>query len=116
MFTSTFTFAKGEYDEEFHALDSLIARTARSIAGYIGEESWENGSNGLVSNVYYWESMEALQQLIRHPAHRRAKEQQMRWLKGYHIVIAEVVGSYGDGHIPHPLSGTTLRVDDKQPK
>ena len=39
MYTSTFTFAKGEYDAEFHELDQAIARTAQSIPGYIGEES-----------------------------------------------------------------------------
>jgi hypothetical protein len=32
-------------------------------------ESWENTKTGLVSNVYYWESLEALEQLMRHPAH-----------------------------------------------
>lgn len=33
-----------------------------------------------------------------------------RWLAGYQVVIAQVVGSYGDGGIPHPLAGVTLPV------
>ena len=37
MFTSTFTFAKGQYDDAFHALDRVIADVARSIPGYLGE-------------------------------------------------------------------------------
>lgn len=105
MFTSTFTFAPGNYTDEFHALDQVIAQVAKSLPGYLGEETWENPSTALVSNVYYWESMEALEQLMKHPAHLAAKERQAAWLKGYQVVIAQVVGSYGDGGIPHPLAG-----------
>ena len=105
MFTSTFTFAPGAYDDEFHALDQRIAEIARAIPGYRGEEAWENAATGLVSNVYYWESMEALQQLMQHPTHREAKQAQARWLKGYQVVIAEVRHTYGDGGIAHPLAG-----------
>jgi heme-degrading monooxygenase HmoA len=108
MYTSTFTFAKGQYDEEFYALDNAIAQVAKSIPGYLGEEAWENQETGLISNVYYWESLEALQTLIHHPAHLKAKQQQSRWLNGYHVVIAQVVGSYGNGGIAHPLGGKTL--------
>jgi len=108
MYTSTFTFAKREFDDEFHALDNVIAEVARSTPGYLGEESWENPSNGLISNVYYWETMESLQALMKHPAHIAAKQQQQRWLDGYQIVIAQVVGCYGDGGITHPLAGVTL--------
>lgn len=106
MFTSTFTFAPGAYDAEFHALDARIADMARAIPGYLGEETWENAATGLVSNVYYWDSMEALQQLMGHADHREAKARQASWLKGYQVVIAQVVHSYGDGGIPHPLKNT----------
>lgn len=105
LFTSTFTFAPGTYDAEFDAMDAEIARIARAIPGYLGEESWESPATGLVSNVYYWESMEALQALMRHPAHIAAKERQARWLNGYQVVIAQVLGTYGDGRIAHPLAG-----------
>lgn len=57
-----------------------------------------------LSNVYYWDSLEALQLLMQHPAHREAKQAQARWLKGYQVVIAQVVNSYGDGGIAHPLA------------
>jgi heme-degrading monooxygenase HmoA len=103
MYTSTFTFKKGVYDEDFYALDDIIAQTARSIPGYLGEEAWENKETGLVSNVYYWETLEALQILMNDQNHRQAKQSQSRWLDGYHIVIAEVIGTHGDGRIPHPL-------------
>lgn len=56
MYTSTFIFAKREFDDEFHALDQAIAAAAKAITGYLGEETWENPANGLVSNAYYWET------------------------------------------------------------
>jgi heme-degrading monooxygenase HmoA len=104
VITATFTFAKGEFDDAFYALDAEIAHIAKSIPGYLGEEAWENPSTGLIANVYYWESMESLQTLIKHPAHLAAKARQAQWLKGYQIVIAEVVRVYGDGGITHPLA------------
>ncbi|MFG6412753.1 antibiotic biosynthesis monooxygenase family protein [Roseateles sp. DC23W] len=104
MFTSTFTFAPGASDDEFHALDARIADMARVIPGYLGEETWENPTTGLVSNVYYWASRDALQKLMGDPAHREAKQRQASWLKGYQVVIAEVLHTYGDGGIAHPLA------------
>ncbi|WP_148714466.1 antibiotic biosynthesis monooxygenase family protein [Chitinolyticbacter meiyuanensis] len=106
MYTATFTFAKGEYDAEFHALDQAIAEFAKAIPGYAGEEAWENAETGLISTVYYWETLEALQQLIAHPKHLIAKQQQAKWINGYQIVIGQVLRSYGDGGIPHPLAAS----------
>ncbi len=108
MYQSTFTFAKGEFDTEFFTLDQVIADAARSIPGYLGEEAWENGETGLISNVYYWESLAALEELMRHPAHIEAKRKQSAWLNGFHVVVSQVVGSYGDGRIVHPLKDRTI--------
>jgi heme-degrading monooxygenase HmoA len=88
MYSATFIFAKRQFDPAFHRLDELIAQTAKALPGYLGEESWENPSTGLVSNVYYWASMEALEALIKHPAHLEAKAQQGQWLAGYQVIIA----------------------------
>ncbi|WP_454743009.1 antibiotic biosynthesis monooxygenase family protein [Cupriavidus necator] len=115
MYTSTFTFAKGEFDDEFHAFDHAIAQLAKSIPGYLGEESWENASTGLISNVYYWETMDALQALMKHPTHIAAKQRQAQWLKGYQVVIAQVVSAYGDGGIPHPLVHLMSPATDEHP-
>ena len=105
MYSATFAFAKGEYDDEFHQRDQAIAEIAKSIPGYLGEEAWENTASGLISTVYYWETLEALHQLIEHPKHLAAKQMQGRWLQGYHVTIAQVLRSYGDGGISHPLAG-----------
>jgi len=104
MYSSTFIFAAGQYDEEFYKLDEQIAEVARNIPGYLGEESWENPTTGRVSNVYYWETMAALQQLIKHPKHIEAKEKQSKWLNGYQVIIAQVVRAYGDKTFDHPAA------------
>jgi heme-degrading monooxygenase HmoA len=103
MFSSTFIFAKKQFDERFHRLDEEIAAVAKKIPGYLGEESWENTATGLVSNVYYWDSMEALQQLVHHPRHVEAKSAQETWLAGYQVVISQVLRTYGDSKLSHLL-------------
>lgn len=97
MYSSTFIFAKKQYDDAFHRLDQMIAEMAKEIPGYLGEETWESPDTGLISNVYYWDSLEALQQLITHPRHLEAKAKQGNWLAGYQVVISEVIRTYGDG-------------------
>ncbi|TAG03678.1 MAG: antibiotic biosynthesis monooxygenase [Burkholderiales bacterium] len=104
VYTSTFTFVKLQYDAQFHRLDEAIAVVAKSIPGYLGEETWENASTGQISNVYYWNSLEAMQQLITHPTHLEAKSKHAQWLAGYQVVIAQVLRSYGDGRLSAPLS------------
>lgn len=107
MYCSTFIFAKKQFDESFHRLDQEIAAMAKSIPGYLGEEAWENASTGLVSNVYYWESLEALQQLMQHPRHLEAKQAQGNWLAGYQVIISQVIRSYGDSKLSHLLPATS---------
>lgn len=97
---ATFIFAKKQFDDEFHRLDQTIAAAAREIPGYLGEEAWENPATGLVSNVYYWSSLEALQALMSHPAHLQAKAAQSNWLAGYRVVISTVLRTYGGGDLP----------------
>ena len=73
------------------------------MPGYLGEEAWENAASGQVSNVYYWESLEALQGLMQHPAHLQAKAAQSKWLDGYQIVISQVLRVYGDSKLNDKL-------------
>ena len=105
MYSSTFILVKKQYDENFYRLDQAIAEAAKEIPGYLGEEAWENASTGLISNVYYWESLKALQELIKHPKHLEAKASQDDWLNGYQVVISEVIKIYGDAKLKNlPLS------------
>lgn len=99
MYSSTFIFAKKQYDEDFYRLDQAIAKAAKEIPGYLGEEAWENPTTGLISNVYYWETLEALQSLVQHPRHLEAKAAQSNWLDGYQVVISQVIKTYGDSKL-----------------
>jgi heme-degrading monooxygenase HmoA len=99
MYSSTFIFAKKHFDDAFHRLDQQIAEAARAIPGYLGEEAWENTETGLVSNVYYWDSLQALQALMHHPAHLEAKAAQATWLDGYQVIVSQVIRTYGDGRL-----------------
>jgi heme-degrading monooxygenase HmoA len=103
MYSSTFIFAKKQFDEAFHQLDQEIAAMAKTLPGYLGEETWENADTGLVSNVYYWESLEALQALVRHPRHLEAKAAQDHWLDGYQVIISQVLRTYGDAKLASKL-------------
>ncbi|HSI58521.1 MAG TPA: antibiotic biosynthesis monooxygenase [Ideonella sp.] len=105
MYSSTFIFAKKQFDDEFHRLDQAIAEMAKAIPGYLGEETWENPDTGRVCNVYYWESLESLQALMQHPSHLEAKAGQARWLDGYQVIVSQVLRSYGDARLSHPAAG-----------
>jgi heme-degrading monooxygenase HmoA len=104
VYSSTFIFSAKPFDDEFHRLDQAIASAARAIPGYLGEESWENARTGQVSNVYYWNSLDALRTLVEHPMHREAKAAQSNWLDGYQVVISQVLRTYGDAGLAHPLA------------
>lgn len=105
MFTSTFIFELKDLDPEFHALNDEIAERARRIPGFLGEEAWHNDATGLHSEVYYWNSLDALQQLMAMDTHRVAKGLSGAWIGRYRVVIAEVQATYGDAslgleHVP----------------
>ena len=107
MYSSTFIFATKQFDDDFHRLDQAIAAMARAIPGYLGEETWENPGNGLISNVYYWESLESLQELMQHPTHLEAKAAQSRWLNGYQVIVSQVLRTYGDAKLKLPAVSLT---------
>jgi heme-degrading monooxygenase HmoA len=101
MFSASFIWEPGVYDAEFHRLNKLIDEVARSMPGFLGVDSWQTTDGTRKNAIYYWDSLETLRKFSMHPAHLEAKRQYSRWYKGYHIVISEVVRSYGDGAFPH---------------
>lgn len=62
-YSSTFIFETKNLTDEFDRLDSEIARRARRIPGFLGEEAWHNDDTGLHAEVYYWTDMAALRRL-----------------------------------------------------
>lgn len=114
MYSSTFIFHAKAYDEDFHKLNDEIAARARAIPGFLGEEEWHNEQTGLHAEVYYWDTLQSLHELIGMPAHQLAKAQHPRWLGPYRVVISEVISVYGQpdlglDHMPPAASGLTPR-------
>ena len=101
MFSAAFIFRPGTYDDEFHRLNELIDKAANNTPGYLGAETWQSKDGKTLNATYYWKSLEALQRFSRDAHHLEAKKQYRRWYDGYHIVVSEVVRSYGDDTIPH---------------
>lgn len=101
MYMVSFIFEPGDYDARFHELNALIDAAARASPGYLGAESWRSADGKRANATYYWSSLETLREFSAHPKHLEAKRQYRNWYRGYHIVIAEVVRSYGDGNFNH---------------
>jgi len=101
MYSAAFIFKPGTYDDEFHRLNDLIDAAANATEGFLGAETWKSPDGAILNAIYYWETLEALQVFSSHPTHLEAKKQYSRWYDGYHIVISEVIKSYGDNAIAH---------------
>lgn len=101
MYSAAFIWEPGEYDAEFHRLNAIVDGIARSLPGFLGVESWQAVAGTRRNATYYWDSLDTLQAFAMHPSHREAKRQYSRWYKGYHIVVSEVVRSYGDAAFDH---------------
>ena len=101
MYSAAFIFEPGNYDDEFYALDNEIHEVATSIVGFLGKESWQSLDGQKTNATYYWEDLESLKVLSKHPKHLKAKRQYTKWYKGFHVVISEIKKSYGDGRLSH---------------
>ena len=101
MYSAAFIWEPGQYDAEFQRLDGLIEAVARAMPGFQGVEVWVSEDGKRRNATYYWASLEDVQAFSQHPHHLEAKRQYARWYKGFHIVISEVVRSYGDGAFAH---------------
>lgn len=106
-YSSTFIFETKNLTDEFNEIDSEIAERAREIEGFLGEEAWHNEETGLHAEVYYWDSMDSLRELISMDTHQLAKQRYGEWLGEYRVVIAEVQAVYGN-----PVLGLEHRPDE----
>jgi heme-degrading monooxygenase HmoA len=101
MYSAAFIFKPGTYDNEFHRLNGLIDAAAKANPGFISSETWKSANGESVNATYYWKTLQDLQKFSQHPKHLEAKKQYRRWYNGYHIIISEVLRSYGDETIDH---------------
>lgn len=75
---------RGTFDDEFHRLNKLIDTAAKATEGFLSPET-----------------RQALDGKTLNANHPEARKQVSRWYDGYHIVVSEVIRSYGDNAIPH---------------
>ena len=101
MYIAAFHYLPGTYDAEFHRLNDIIDSVAKASPGFVGSESWRSVDGTQANATYYWRDLDSLKAFSTHPAHQEAKRQYARWYEGYHIVISQVIRSYGDGKLPH---------------
>ncbi|MDH4049252.1 MAG: DUF4188 domain-containing protein [Gammaproteobacteria bacterium] len=101
MYSASFVWEPGDYDAEFHRLNKAIDDVARSLPGFLGVDAWQSADASRKNAIYYWDSLDTLKVFSAHPTHLEAKRQYARWYKGYHIVISEVLRSYGDESFSH---------------
>lgn len=101
MYCAAFIFEPGTYDERFHALDANIEAAANANPGYLGRETWRSEDGTRYNATYYWTDLESLKTFSGHPQHQEAKRDYQRWYKGFHIVVSQVIRSYGDGKLAH---------------
>lgn len=102
MVSATFIFRRKQYDDEFNRLDASIEESNAKNPEFLGKDRWKNTEKNLHCVVYYFKSMAGVTDLRGIAAHKEAKGQYTKWYEGYHVVISEVVRSYGDGFIDHP--------------
>jgi len=110
MFSAAFIWEPGIYDDEFNELNALIEAAATSIPGFMGVECWSSDDGVRKNATYYWDSLESLKVLSSHPKHLEAKRRYAQWYDGYHVVISQVVRSYGDNAFAHFTSTGTSRA------
>lgn len=101
MYSASFIFEPGNYDDRFHVLDALIQAAAEETDGYLGQENWNSADGKKINAIYYWASLASLKAFSTHPKHVEAKGQYLKWYKSFHIVISEILKSYGDGRLAH---------------
>jgi heme-degrading monooxygenase HmoA len=82
----------------------------RALPDFVGVESWQSSSGKRRNATYFWRSLDALKSFAAHPAHQEAKRKYSRWYEGYHIVVSEIVRSYGDGAFDHVTPNERRRV------
>ena len=101
MYSVAFIWEPGEYDAEFQRLNARIDAVARALPGFLGVECWQAAEGTRRNATYYWDSLETLQAFSTDRLHQDAKRRYARWYAGYHVVVAQVLRSYGDGAFAH---------------
>lgn len=114
LFCASFIFEQHSRDADFEALDAEIARAAEGNPGFVGKETWFDADKKRLNASYYWRSMEDLQTFSKHQVHVRAKRRYKEWYSGFHVVISEVLRSYGDDAFDHVTPNSRARTGQRE--
>lgn len=101
MFSISFIFRPGAYDDDFHRLDDAIAALAKGTEGFLGSEVWASRDGKTTNAVYYWSDLDCLRDFAQAVEHREAKAHFSRWYDAYQVIVAEIRTVYGDGRLEH---------------
>lgn len=101
LYCAAFIFEQHTRDDAFEELDAEIARAAERNPGFVGKEVWFDADKKRINSSYYWRSMDDLQVFAKDQVHVTAKRRYKEWYSGFHIVISEVLRSYGDAAFDH---------------
>ena len=99
MFSISFVFRPGTYDNEFRRLDAATQKIAEATEGYLGSETWWSEDRAVCNAVYFWQDLRHLSDFAQAVPHREAKGSYDRWYDGYQVVVAEIRAAYGDGRL-----------------
>ncbi len=102
MICCSFIFEPGDYDDDFHRLDTAIAEFAQSLPGLVTIEQWQSEDGRLRNAMYFFEDEASVSKLARFPDHLKAKELSSRWYRSYRVNIMAVSATYGS--TPDPLA------------
>ncbi len=64
-------------------------------------------ANFIFDTKQFDDDFHRLDALIAHPKHIEAKQRYSEWLSGYQVVISQVMRTYGDKTLQHPLVSQT---------
>ena len=101
MFSISFIFKPGTYDDEFHRLDDATQAVADGTEGFLGSETWWSDDRTVCNAIYYWANLKHLDDFAQAVTHKEAKASYDRWYDGYQVVVAEIRTAYGDGRLEH---------------
>jgi heme-degrading monooxygenase HmoA len=101
VFSISFIFKPGTYDDEFQRLDAAVGAVAKSTEGFLGSESWWSKDGTKCNAIYYWADLKHLSDFAQAMPHKEAKASYDRWYHGYQVVVAEIRSAYGDGRLEH---------------
>jgi len=104
IYTATFIIKPKDYNDEFHALNDEIDEIARNSPGYLYKEKWFSDDGQTENIVYYWDSLEAINEFSKNPIHKIAKARFNEWYHGYKVLISKVLRTSAKGDMNRRIS------------